>query len=123
MATIPSNESIVSEYTKYARTLRQALLDHCNGSAEEAQDTLRHVFNVLDDNSDGVLTVDELRKFLSTLILSGADCDKDIESDPHRFFDVLLRQLDTNHDNQISYAELSHFCGRQLKGRGNLELL
>jgi Ca2+-binding EF-hand superfamily protein len=104
-----SNAVVVSDYTRYARALRQALLNQCHGSTEKAKDALKHVFSVLDDDGDGVLTVQELRGFLSTLVVFGADEGVDVDEDATRFSDMLIRQFDVNHDNKISHSELAQF--------------
>ena len=100
------------------------------------EDELRKAFNQIDEDGNGDLDTDEIKKFLSTvgmeedyaqLIIKVFDKDNnkaisfdefkeyiavmtDLEKDPTKLFKKLFKKIDTNDDNELSAAEMVEFC-------------
>jgi hypothetical protein len=102
-----------SLYSEYARAFRRTLLsrEECGNSHEHAKVYLKKVFREIDDDGDGNVTVEELRKYVNSVNISdemfdngdASKCNKD------KFVDILIQQIDINHDGAISYDEMSEF--------------
>ena len=91
-----ANKAIASEYTAYAQALRRALLVHPESGQchERAKAYLLALFKDMDENGDGVLSVDEFKAFVQSLRLTiSEDC---VEQDPEKFADILVQQIDIN---------------------------
>jgi Ca2+-binding EF-hand superfamily protein len=97
----------MDEYSSYVREFRQHVLSkaECQNGKESARTYLKQVFHLIDQNHDGVITIDELRQFILAL---------DIQLTPNSnhnisFAEILIHQIDLDNNGKISYAELMEF--------------
>ena len=103
-------ESEVNDYSQYAREFRRVLLSHKDSgySHNKAKDFLKGVFKELDGDNDGNVSVDELRQFIHSLHVE-QPCDARETANSDKFAEVLVSQIDINHDGFISYHEMDEF--------------
>jgi Ca2+-binding EF-hand superfamily protein len=103
-------ESERNTYSEYAREFRRALLSHKNNgnSHDRAKEFLRSVFEELDTNCDGDVSTDELKTFIRS-VLSEYEISSEFGTNSDKFADVLVSQIDINHDGTVSYHEMDEF--------------
>lgn len=97
--------SYAEAYTKIVHQLRQRLIEQADDTRNQ-RSLVRSIFNRMDDNASGVLTVQEMKDFLQSPELrifqpDDSFCDK--------FCELILEQIDVNRDGNVSLDELEDF--------------
>lgn len=97
-------------YSEYAREFRRALLSHKgNGNShDKAKQFLKTVFQEMDTDFNGDISTIELKAFIHS-VLSDYEMSSEFSDNAEKFADVLVSQIDINHDGSVSYHEMHEF--------------
>lgn len=123
----------LDNYSLYVKEFRNLLLEkyeNNNNKKEDIKLYLKRIFHILDENSDGIITTNELRHFISTLNINTNNINtinntnstnttnntnnnnnnnNNNSSTVNNFIEILIHQIDINGDGKISYSELMEF--------------
>lgn len=109
----PSLSADVDDYSTHVREFRHLLLSKQNigdkhGSARQH---LRRIFIEIDGNGDGTVSDSELYDFMISLDV------------PPHVAEILVQQIDINHDNKVTYSELAEFLWPRVESKREIGLV
>lgn len=102
----------IDECNLVTHFFRQALLQKANGSEEDAAAMTKVIFENLDKDNSGHISVQEVKEFLRDVDLSSLKELKPEERD--YYMDLIIYQLDLDGNGHITVGELSKFLWPRL---------